>query len=62
MVSLIALIGILWQQGRSGLLTWEAGCFALRLLGLFLILPGLAGVIVIRTSVFQKWEDKLRQH
>lgn len=57
---LFVLIGILFQQQQSGLLTWEAGEFALRLVGVFLVLPGMIGVGVIRSRCFQHLEDRLR--
>ncbi|NJN22612.1 MAG: hypothetical protein HC812_17345 [Leptolyngbya sp. RL_3_1] len=60
LVLLMVLLGLLWQHRQSGLLSWEAGRFALRLLGMFLVLPGLIAIGVIRSPVFQRWENRLR--
>jgi hypothetical protein len=52
------LVAILFWQFQSGLLTWEAGRFALRLVGVFLLLPGLIGVMVVRSRPFQILESR----
>lgn len=59
----VLLLGIfmttLFQQYQSGLLNWETGRFALRLIGIFALLPGLIGLGVVRSSFFQQLERKL---
>ena len=50
---------ILIQQSRRGLLTWEAGSFALRLIGIFVVLPSLVGIGVVRSRRFQRLESRL---
>ncbi len=58
-VLLVILGSIVWRQQQAGLLTWEAGIFALRLMSVFCLLPGVMGILIARSHGFQKLENRL---
>ncbi|MEB3291867.1 MAG: alpha/beta fold hydrolase [Synechococcales bacterium] len=45
---LAVLLALLWQQLQSGLLTWDSAQFAIRLIVVFILLPGLLGIALLR--------------
>lgn len=56
---LLGMLGfILFQQQQAGILTWEAGQFALRLVGVFLLMPGGVFVFVVRSRWFRRLETR----
>jgi pimeloyl-ACP methyl ester carboxylesterase len=55
-IGLTVLVGILMQQGRSGLLTVEAVMFVARLTLTFLVFPALWVIVVVRSRGFRNLE------
>lgn len=52
------LIAILIQQQRAGILTLEAGRFALRLIGIFVLFPGMMFAGIVRSPLFLSLEHR----
>lgn len=56
---LLALAIALMYQYQSGLLTWEATQFVLKLASGFILLPGIWMILIVRSPLFQAIEVAL---